>query len=516
MDFNRYLILLVRTFLRLPHVITKNVLLSALVLFFSLTNVAAQKKFDFNSNCQYAYREIIQLKLANGQRLLDNEKKINPENLIPCFLENYIDFFTLFFNDDPDEYKKRVKSLEIRLNKMEEGPESSPFKLFSRSIIYFQWASIKIKFGYAWDGGWAFRRSFLVIKENQELFPSFYPNELYRGAMQVTAGTVPDSYKWLSNLMGIKGTLHGGFDAINTFISRTDEWSTLFHEEGLFYYCYLKFFIENDKEGVFRFIQQQQMDLVNNHLFAYLATNLSINNQQSENAKKIIASRNLSADYLATPIWDKEMGQAKLNHLEADAPFYFERFLEKTKGNSYVKEVLQKLSWYYYLMNDQARADRYRAALLRKGALEIESDKQAQKEAKANVWPNKLLLKARLLNDGGYIREALRLLHGKKYIDFNLPAEQTEFEYRAARLYDDLGAKAEAVEFYKKAIALGEHRKEYFAARAALQIAIIYEQQSKKSDAIIWYQYCINLKDHEYKNSLDQRAKAGIARCKNQ
>ncbi|MFM9910793.1 MAG: hypothetical protein ACKVOW_15750 [Chitinophagaceae bacterium] len=286
MDFNRYLILLVRTFLRLPQVITKNVLLSALVLFFTLTNVAAQKKFDFNSNCQYAYREIIQLKLANGQRLLDNEKKINPENLIPYFLENYIDFFTLFFNDDPDEYKRRVKNLEIRLDKMEEGPESSPFKLFSRSIIYFQWASIKIKFGNAWDGGWAFRRSFLVIKENQELFPSFFPNELYRGAMQVTAGTVPDGYKWLSNLMGIKGTLQGGFDAINTFISRTDEWSTLFHEEGLFYYCYLKFFIENDKEGVFRFIQQQQMDLVNNHLFAYLATNLSINNQQSENAKK--------------------------------------------------------------------------------------------------------------------------------------------------------------------------------------------------------------------------------------
>ncbi len=484
-----------------------------IILLFSICS-SAQKTFDFNTNCRQAYKEIIQLKLNNGQRILNTEKAQHPDNLIPYFLENYIDFFTLFLNEDPSEFKKRIKNLKERVDKMEEGPKNSPFQLFTRSIIHFQWAAVKIKFGYTWDAGWEFRRSFLQIRENQELFPLFYPNQLYRGTMQVAAGTIPDGYKWLSNLLGIKGTIKQGMNTLQVFLNRTDEWSELYQEEASFYYCYLKYYIENDKEGVFRFIQQRQLDLVNNHLFTYLAANLSISYQQSENAKKIIERRNPSGDYLVSPVWDMEMGFAKLNHQEPDAAIYFERFLEQFKGRYYVKEVLQKLSWHYYLRDNQALADKYRAQVLVSGSLESEADKQAQKEAKTGIWPNKLLLQARLLNDGGYYREALRLLHGKKFTEFTLPQEQTEFEYRVARLYDDLGAKDEALDFYKKAITLGEKRKEYYAARAALHIGNIYEQRGQKMEAIKWYRYCMNMEDHDYKNSLDQRAKAGIARCR--
>src|SRR4249920_2203612 len=81
-------------------------------------DVVAQKTFDFNTNCQIAYKEIVQLKLNNGQRLLNSEKAAHPDNLIPYFLENYIDFFTLFFNEDPQEYKMKIKNLEIRLDKL--------------------------------------------------------------------------------------------------------------------------------------------------------------------------------------------------------------------------------------------------------------------------------------------------------------------------------------------------------------------------------------------------------------
>ena len=119
-----------------------------------------------------------------------------------------------------------------------------------------------------------------------------------------------------------------------------------------------------------------------------------------------------------------------------------------------------------------------------------------------------------MLNDGGYYWEALNLLMGKRYTDFSKPQDQTEFVYRAARLYDDLGDKEKAIDFYKQAIALGENRTEYFAARAALHIGNIYEKRNEKKTAISWYQRCLNMEDHDFKNSLDQRAKAGIARCK--
>lgn len=498
----------------LPHRSYHVFLYSLLFMLGLAVPAPAQKTFDFNATCRQAYKEIVQLKLASGQQLLNAEKAQHPNNLIPFFLENYIDFFTLFFNEDRTLYKQLSDKLDDRLDLMNEGPESSPFYLYTKSVLHFQWAAIRIKFGERWDAGWEFRRSFLQAKENLKNNPSFSPNELYHGAMQMVVATIPDGYKWLSNLLGMKGNMKTGMQQVTQFLNGTDEWSQLFHEEGVFYYCYLQFYINNDKRGVADFIEQQKLDIVNNNLFTYLAANLSINNQQAAKAKQVLEQRNTSAAYLVTPVWDLEMGYAKLHHLEPDAGIYFERFIKQFKGNFYVKDALLKLSWHYYLQGDQQKASYYRSQIAKQGNADTDADKLAQKESKSTQWPNRLLLQARLLNDGGYHKEALRLLHGKQAKDFALPEEQLEFSYRVGRLYDDLGVENDAILFYKDAIAMGENRTEYFAARAALHVGFIYEERKDKATAITWFEKCLSMKDHDFKNSLDQKAKAGIGRCK--
>ncbi|RYX83794.1 hypothetical protein EON73_03705, partial [bacterium] len=89
--------------------------------------------------------------------------------LVPNKLQN---FFILFFNEDPAEYKKRVGNREKRLDLLEDGPENSPYYLFSTAVVHFQWAVIRIKFGHNWDAGWEFRRSFVQVKENAKKFPA--------------------------------------------------------------------------------------------------------------------------------------------------------------------------------------------------------------------------------------------------------------------------------------------------------------------------------------------------------
>ncbi|MFX8708320.1 hypothetical protein ABTM42_21060, partial [Acinetobacter baumannii] len=74
-----------------------------------------------------------------------------------------------------------------------------------------------------------------------------------------------------------------------------------------------------------------------------------------------------------------------------------------------------------------------------------DADKQALKEAKNNTaWPNTLLLKVRLLNDGGYNKEALALLIGKTVNHFDKEADKVEFTYRVGRINDDLNKFEEA------------------------------------------------------------------------
>lgn len=457
---------------------------------------------------------MVKLKLSAGQEILNAEKKNNPDNLIPYFLENYIDFFVLFFNEDPAEYKLRINNLSARLDKMDEGPSASPFFKYTKAIINFQWAAVKVKFGYRWDAGWEFRRSYLQVKANKEKFPGFQPNNMLYGAMQTVVGTIPDGYKWLSNLLGIKGSISSGMNLLYGFLNSSDAWVPVFKEEAVFYYAYLRFHVLNEKEETFQYINQQKLDVVNNHLFAYMTANLAINNKQSSYAKQIIQQRNLSAEYLQTSIWDLEMGYAKLNHLENDAAVYLQRYINTFKGKFYVKDALQKLSWYCLLQDNIIEAEKYRKLILSKGNTDSDADKQALKEAKSGKWPSLILLKARLLNDGGYYKEALAVLQGKNSSNFSLPEEKVEFAYRLGRIYDDLGEEKEAIDAYLITIKTGEKLKEYFAAKAALQLGFIYEKKGQKNIAIAYYQRCLDMDDHDYKNSLDQKAKAGIERCK--
>ena len=250
--------------------------------------------------------------------------------------------------------------------------------------------------------------------------------------------------------------------------------------------------------------------------FAYMAANLAINNKQTDYAKNILLHRNLSPEYMYTPVWDYELAFVKIHHLEIDdATKYFQSFIKNFKGKFYLKDTYEKLAWCYYLQGNMSAAQNAMHQVLSKGSTETDADKQALQDAKSGIFPNVILLKTRLLSDGGYNHEALAMLAGKSTNDFSSDADKLEFSYRLGRIYDDLNRSEDAVQAYLTTIKLGEKRAEYYASRAALQIGNIYENQQKKTLAIAFYQKCLSMQNHEYKNSIDQKAKAGIERCKN-
>ena len=308
--------------------------------------------------------------------------------------------------------------------------------------------------------------------------------------------------------------MEDGMNLLRNFANSSDPYAKLLSNESAFIYCYVAYHIGNKKADVFTFIQNKKLDLVNNYILGYMAANLAIADKRLEMSKNIILNRNKSADYYNLPIWDYEMGFIKLDHLETqEAINYFESYLSRFKGNFYLKDTYLKLSWCYYLEGNMKAAEAAKMNIIKKGTTDTDADKQALKDAKSGVWPNTLLLKARVLSDGGYFQEALALLNGKNINSFASEEEKLEYEYRLGRIYDDLNKNEEAIQYYNTAINIGLNSKEYYAARAAVQIGEIYEREGKKKLALTYFEKCISLKDHEYKNSLDQRAKAGIERC---
>jgi tetratricopeptide (TPR) repeat protein len=475
----------------------------------------SQKVYDFNATCEAAYNEIIKLRIDSGKQLINQAKQQNPNNLIPDLLEGYIDFFVLFFNEDPNEYNARKNNFDKRLEDYDNGPHNTPFYLYSKALTYIQRAAVRIKFGERYSAVWDFKKANSLIKDNRSNYPSFQLNNLLYGPIQVAVGTVPKGYKWVTSLLGFKGSIASGMQTMRNFLNSNDTYAKLFANEGTFYYYYLMFYIENKQEEVVKMIQTKKLDVVNNYLFTYMAANLGLNSKQTDYAKSILQNKSSTPGYMPTAVWDFEMGYINLHQLKLDeAIASFDKFINTFKGNFYVKDVLLKMSWAYYLKGNKTEAEKYSQLCIKKGNTETDADKKAYKDARSGVWPNELLLKARILNDGGYNKEALALLQGKNIKDFPKPDEALEFAYRVARIYDDIGRDDEAIQFYQTAIRLGKNRQEYYAARAALQTGYIYEKRGQKALAIKAFQECIDMEDHEYKDSLDQRAKSGIARCK--
>jgi tetratricopeptide (TPR) repeat protein len=165
------------------------------------------------------------------------------------------------------------------------------------------------------------------------------------------------------------------------------------------------------------------------------------------------------------------------------------------------------------LQNDLKKANEYRAEVIKKGNLITEADKLAYQNANANTWPNLFLLKARILSDGGFQAQALNVLADKTSLDFSNEDDKAEFSYRLARIYDLMGDKDLAIKFYKSTMLKGKNLKQYYAARAALQIGLIYEDRKDFNNAIAFYKNSMEMKNTAFKNSLDQKAKSGILRC---
>ena len=100
------------------------------VLFFSASSLAVRFLFgviflvqvgfanghlEFNDNLTKAYKNIAQLKIEAGQTMVEKAKIDDPTNMMTYYIENYIDFFVLFIQENKGEYKLRLKKKEKRL-----------------------------------------------------------------------------------------------------------------------------------------------------------------------------------------------------------------------------------------------------------------------------------------------------------------------------------------------------------------------------------------------------------------
>lgn len=486
------------------------------IILISLVSTSAFCNFDWNANCKQAYSDIIQLKFKSGALKIELEKQTNPQNKLPFLIEDYIDYLKIQIGEEKSDFENLKDNKHTRMEMLKKGDQKSAWFLFSQAEVHLHWAANRMKFKEFLGAAYEIKKAYTLLEENNKKFPSFLPNKKSLGLLHTLIGSVPDNYKWILSIIGMDGSVELGMNELESVIENAKnqvEYSYLL-EETYFYYAFLKMNLQNDKEGLLVVLDEIKNSeyLILNFTASRIATKIGDNDL----AISILENRKQEEEHYPFLYLDLLIGEGKLNKLDLSAKKYFENYLANFNGENYLKSAYMKLSWIYFLEDDFDNFQLSQQRINDVGTDLIDADKEAQKEFEIKFIPNQQLLKSRLLFDGGeYEKSLIKLKEIENTSFFSNGKFNIEYHYRSGRINEKLGNIEQAKKDYKKTIDIGSTQKYYFASNSALQLALIYENEKKLIEAQKYFLTCIEMENHEYEQSIEQKAEAGLNRISN-
>ncbi|GAB4022317.1 hypothetical protein GCM10028808_69710 [Spirosoma migulaei] len=482
-----------------------------LFIFLLSISTASAQNFTWTPGMQRAYAELQKLKVKSAQQTLANEPT---QNGVRIFLDDYIDMLILATSDDDQAFSTLSDREDERLDALKDLDDTSPWQRVLLAEVRLHWAFVKLKFGKELSASWDVIRAYKLLKENQKRFPNFLPTYKSLGTLHVMIGSVPDNYVWVANLLGLHGNVKQGQQEL----LRAQQDPTFRLEArliDLMVRAYVLKLTDADGQTLNRLVNDNEDNL----LLHFFGATIEQKSGHSEQALAYLTKRPTGPAYQPLPVIDNILGDIYIQKSDyATATAHFKQFLAAYKGQNFLKDTYYKLFLCQWLASD--KTDAQTRPLLQKvltvGRTTVESDKAAQKFAEAylkkGTSPNqKILMRARLASDGGFTDSALAYLHPFNDARFPITTEKAEYNYRMGRIYQRRNEPDTAIPYLTRALKLSEPDQLSFGATAALQLGYIYQQKNDRAHARSFFQKALSFKHHEYKNSVDNKARAGLS-----
>lgn len=479
----------------------------------SVNNMKAEGYFDYNSAAQLIYKKVFELRLPEAQSLIARLKLREPDNLVAYHLENYVDFFTIYVSEDEAAYDRMKANRDRRLEKVIAGDENSPYYLFVQAEIRLHWALLKFRFEEYLSAFTDINRAHKLLLRNQERFPDFLGNTKDLGILHAAVGTVPDNYRWaLELLSSLEGTVEQGKREVESVLraARTEYFP--FRQETQVLYTFLLLHLDGRPDAAWAALEEADLRPAETPLHAFVLANVAMRTGHNDDAIRWMEAAPRSVDFYPFPYLDYMLGVAKVRKLDTSGKRHLLTFLRNTRGRHYIKEAYQKLAWAELLAGHPQGYQDYMELLQERGTAAAGGDRNAEREAERGQVPPVVLLKARLLYDGGYYERALAVLNSRSESSFDHFEHQLEYVYRKGRILHGQERFDEAIESYDRTIDRGRNHEAFFACNAALKAGLIEEKRNRRSRASYYFRLCLELRPSDYRTGLHQQAKAGLSR----
>ena len=437
-------------------------------------------------------------------------EKAEPSNITRYLVAHYIDFFNVFVSGSKTDKENMLRLSNRRLRATELADETSPYNRYNRAQIHLMNAMVRTRFKSYLGAFRDISVAYILLDENEDLFPGFMPNSVSLGALQAMIGTIPEKYNWGLRLLGLEGDLRGGRDqAFEAMQSMLEEGHPM-AREAVVVTAMIDLHLIGDKAGAWDLVRQNLKGETKSPLIAFVKANVAHHAGENEEVLGILASAPNGKEYENYAFLDYMRGCAMLYDLDPGAEVYLKRFIELDQSGLYHKDAALKLLWHDHLFNGGKRKEEYRRQGLETGSEDHTIDAYAQQSLENWKGYQPDLLRARLLFDGGYYERALDAL--QPLPNLNNEGEELEAAYRLGRTHYKLGHYPQALVAFERAITFKRVSTHHHVAFSHYWCAMTYEKMGRTQKARDLYRMCLKINTDAYEDSLRQKAKAGLER----
>jgi tetratricopeptide (TPR) repeat protein len=479
-------------------ILKKASLIACLFYFLIIQNLFAQE-FNFQPNVLEAYRHTLNFEFDRSAALLSSAPSAEEK-----YVQNLNESLELLLTEDPALFSKYETRFEERSN-MEASNKVNKFVLAEMNL---HWAFVYLKFGHELDAASHFRKAYRIAMDCRKKNPTFIPIRKTTGVLEVMVGAVPEKYTWIMDLFAIHGAIDNGLHDLSAVKNSNN---VLAGEARLIHALISGYVLQPASVAALELSDYLKSDSM--HAVRFAAASLFVKAGMSENAFKLLEQ--LDSEAHATPLEYYVFAEVLLHRGEyLRSITAYKKFLEVYKGENNIKDAHYKVGICYRLAGNEQMADSAFAVARSKGIENVEADRSAGRTLSLEEQSNVNLIRARYFIDGGYFEKAKIALSEIRDNELKSSKDKVEFYYRKARLEHGQKHPAAAKLFYKQVIDMAEDEHWYFAPNACLQMGYLLVEEKKSAEAKAYFKKALSYSSHEYKNSIDSKAKTALNQLK--
>lgn len=450
------------------------------------------------------------LHFDKANKNIELEKLKNPDNQFVIYLDHYLSFLEVIITDDIEQYSNLVNNSGEMFQKIKNEHNNSPWKNYILAEMHLQQAILAQLNEKYLKVAFHIYRSYQSIEINKVQFPEFGMNKKIDGFFNLLFSIIPYDFKWLTGFFGLKGDYEYGITQLDEFCKFAVS-NQIFQVEGFIIDYFLKDIKEEDIVLNDSYLSELYKFSASNSLVRYIICSSLIKNGKNDIVDEILFKSHQSKDEQIIEHLNYLKGINQLYDDNIETEMYLNTFLDNYNGRFYENSARLKLAWFYLLNDNEDKYDEIIVDILKTENNILESDKQAYKEAKYKKNTNKILLKSRILFDGGKYADAINLLKSNSNLLLNLSNDgKVEYYYRLARSYQMNKFNKPALKHFDYVIKHGENLNDYYYAYSLLNTGKIYKYEGDFKEAGFYYKKCKEISAKSYNYNFEYKVNRAL------